>query len=278
MLRKILVATDFSTTARQTLLFALSFASRISASVSVLHVHKLEIIRGGFSFQKLKTLEEEKKSFYLEKLQEHLGQIQKEYSFAREVQTEVLVDLGSVIDKVIYHSEHYDIVMLGSHGEHKETLVEKLIGSLPVNLIHTLHKPLFIFPKNRKFNEEFSKILFLTASPDSLFPRVSFLKDFIKNLSEKTYLDFYFRTSRKVPENQIKELQAQFAPLLLEKTEICQEESCETRLLQFIRKGNYSLLVLGKKKMHGVLTTYTPTFSDKFYSDLNLPLLILKTS
>ncbi len=277
MIRKILVATDFSDTAHQTLLFAFSIASRTNASITLLHVHKLEIIRGGFSFHKLKKLEEAKEKFYYEKTKNYLQEIRTNYKFAENVKTEIVIDFGSIIDSVLYHSEKSDLTMIGSHGTSKESLVEKILGSLPTNLIQTIEKPLLIFPKNKKFDENFNKFLYLASSKNPGESKAEFIRSLILNVSQEPFLYYYIFGATRNVKKTISSLQSSLG-FPSKEVNSCTGSVCEQNLLDFIKLHKISFMIINFVAVKGILNLHIPKLSDRFYSELNIPLLILKNT
>lgn len=154
-IRKILLATDLSATARHAARYACSIGHKYGASVTVLHVVPdiLEEFSSGAGINLLEHMEEKQwKNFNEKGIRKAAAVIRKRIAeTSRKVLEEipkcpvtednVRVEVGDPVKSIvsIAENEDYDLVIMGTNGHGK--LEEFMIGSISAGVIRQCRKP-----------------------------------------------------------------------------------------------------------------------------------------
>ena len=168
-MKRILVPTDFSTTAEKALRFATDLASRSGGAVTLYHVYTpVESLLVGTE----KTRDQHNK----DSARTLLKQLQR-------LQTKVVADYpntpvatvlaeGSVIDKIGDFSiiGHFDLVVMGTQGA--TGLKQKVIGSVAGRFIEKSKIPVLLIPEKYDWQEP-TRIVFATNYQSSDKPALS---------------------------------------------------------------------------------------------------------
>ena len=152
-MRKILFPTDFSETANNAFLYALSLAESQDAIVYVLHVYELPIINGGLSAGLIQNVYDTVKLGQFENFKDNIPQLRKiaEDHDLGHIPMKFILEEGNLlyILRETISEENIDFVVMGTKGN---TGFEKLIfGSNTINAITSLKVPILSVPNHIVF-------------------------------------------------------------------------------------------------------------------------------
>lgn len=146
-MKRILVPTDFSNTAENTLEYAAEMAREVKATIVLLHVYSVPLINSEIPAVAVTAAELEiaaKADLQKAKealLKKHGDQLQVEYHCV----------MGLPVDAIARFSEEYpvDLIIIGMQGA--GYLAEKIIGSIATSLIRKSACPVLVIDKGVKF-------------------------------------------------------------------------------------------------------------------------------
>lgn len=152
-MRKILFPTDFSETANNALLYALSLAESQDAIVYVLHVYELPVINGGLSAGLIQSVYDSVKLGQFDNFKDNIPQLRKiaEDNGLGHINMKFILEEGNFlyIMRETITEENIDFVVMGTTGN---TGLEKLIfGSNTINAITSLKVPILSIPNHIQF-------------------------------------------------------------------------------------------------------------------------------
>lgn len=152
-MRKILFPTDFSETANNAFLYALSLAESQDAIVYVLHVYELPIINGGLSAGLIQNVYDTVKLGQFDNFKDNIPQLRKiaEDHGLGHIPMKFILEEGNLlyILRETISEEAIDFIVMGTTGN---TGLEKLIfGSNTINAITSLKVPILSVPNHIEF-------------------------------------------------------------------------------------------------------------------------------
>ncbi len=157
-MKRILLLTDFSDTARHAVMYALKMFESSNMDYYLLNAYELEFSGTPYVTQ----VKEEWATESLKGLKSELSIIHHRYPQAR---VELLSVFGTLIDAVKHEvTKHtYDLLVLGCKGE--TALENFLLGSRAYDVIKHIPTPVFLVPRHAKFKYP-EKIVFATDLHD----------------------------------------------------------------------------------------------------------------
>lgn len=176
-MKKILFATDFSTSANNALLYTVELAKDLDAGISILHVYSSFFIP---------SLEDERKEF----LENKSNEIQAKINDLVKTIPENLFDEQYVVFGTFVAAEiadeaeedDYDLIVMGMKGEHKR--LDKWMGAVTTNLMMKAPCPVLAIPEKATYNG-IKKIALATSLPSSDDLPIQQVSNFAKALSAK---------------------------------------------------------------------------------------------
>ena len=152
-MRKILFPTDFSETANNAFLYALSLAESQDAIVYILHVYELPIINGGLSAGLIQNVYDTVKLGQFENFKDNIPQLRKiaEDNGLGHIPMKFILEEGNFLYlmRETIAEENIDFVVMGTTGN---TGFEKMIfGSNTINAITSLKVPILSVPNHIEF-------------------------------------------------------------------------------------------------------------------------------
>jgi nucleotide-binding universal stress UspA family protein len=157
-MKKILLLTDFSNTARNAALYALKMFADENICFTLLNAYDLEFSGSPYVMQV-----KEEMAYESEKgLKQELSILKRVYP---EAVINVVSRFGSLIDVVheLIKKEHPDLVVLGCRGE--SALENFLLGSNAYEVIKNIKAPFLVVPKSAQFKRP-ERIVFATDLQD----------------------------------------------------------------------------------------------------------------
>ncbi len=146
-IKNILFATDLTPNSLYAFAYAVQFALRFDALLTVLHV--LEPAAGTFGLQVKKMTEEQEHESAMQEAREGWGRftqgVDNYTDIARHI-SDILVRIGRPVEEILRagEEEHCDIFVLAAHG--KELLKHALLGSVSHEVLDRASKPVIIIP------------------------------------------------------------------------------------------------------------------------------------
>ena len=152
-MRKILFPTDFSETANNAFLYALSLAESQDAIVYILHVYELPIINGGLSAGLIQSVYDSVKLGQFDNFKDNIPQLRKiaEDNGLGHINMKFILEEGNFlyIMRETIAEENIDFVVMGTTGNNG---LEKMIfGSNTINAITSLKVPILSVPNHIEF-------------------------------------------------------------------------------------------------------------------------------
>lgn len=152
-MRKILFPTDFSETANNAFLYALSLAESQDAIVYILHVYELPIINGGLSAGLIQNVYDTVKLGQFESFKENIPQLRKiaDDNGLGHINMKFILEEGNFLYlmRETIEEEKIDFVVMGTTGN---SGLEKIIfGSNTINAITSLKVPILSIPNHITF-------------------------------------------------------------------------------------------------------------------------------
>jgi nucleotide-binding universal stress UspA family protein len=167
-MKKILFPTDFSETANNALLYALSLAESQDATVYVLHVYELPIINGGISAGLVQNVYDTVKFGQFENFKDNIPQLRKiaEDNGFGHIPLKFILEEGNFlyIMRETIIEEKIDYVVMGTTGY--SDIEKKIFGTNTINAITSLKAPILSVPNHIKF-DGIKKIGFTTIFNDN---------------------------------------------------------------------------------------------------------------
>ncbi|MBN2166965.1 MAG: universal stress protein [Marinilabiliaceae bacterium] len=156
-MKRILLLSDFSDTARNAAMYALKMMEN-EAKFFLLNAYDLEFSGSPYIMQ----VKEELAAESLKGLKNELALIRRRYPDAK---VELLSLFGSLLEvlKNEVNKNHYDLIVLGCRGE--SALENFLLGSRAYEVIKNIEAPILLIPKHAKFKKP-EKVIFATDLKD----------------------------------------------------------------------------------------------------------------
>lgn len=177
-MKKILVPTDFSETAKGAFYYALQFAHLTgSATIKVVNVFMPEVAS---EYAHLPPMDE-----YLKARQKQMAQFMEdaladvtEIVDGLEIESDIVV--GFAVDEISKVSKDFDLIIMGSTGD--SGILGKLFGSVSSGVIQRAHCPVLLIPAEVDF-ADIEHILYACSCDDVADDVMEALKSFNANFS-----------------------------------------------------------------------------------------------
>lgn len=155
----ILVATDFSESAKNATAYAIELATRAYADITLLHVATIQVVDPVAPAFYLDTLIQEKEKDSSHLLEEFKGQMhQVLYPDNEKLKVHTKTGLGIPSSEIseIAESSTTDLVVVGAkNGD----FWSRITGSTVVDLLNTISKPMLVVPENSSYKKLDSIVL-----------------------------------------------------------------------------------------------------------------------
>ena len=156
-MKQILVPTDFSETAHAAYRYARALASKLNASLKVVHVSA-----GSFNMDDMPVLEAGKgrKEVLEDRLKTFCEYVPEESTGAVMTEVEVsyeAIQALNIANKIVKLSSEADLLVMGASGEHD--IIDKLFGSMSSKVAQNAKCPVLLVPRGLEF-KGLSRILY----------------------------------------------------------------------------------------------------------------------
>ena len=157
-MKRILLLSDFSDTARNAAMYALKMMEEVEAKFYLLNAYDLEFSGSPYIMQIREELAEES----LKGLKNELAIIHRRFPKAKVELRSLFGSLLEVLKKEVSQNQ-YDLLVLGCRGE--TALENFLLGSRAYEVLKNIDAPVLLVPKHAKFKNP-DKIVFATDLKD----------------------------------------------------------------------------------------------------------------
>ena len=271
----ILVPFDFSKASEAALKYAIWLAKATKRKIKVLHALPQVFIGPEFPMV-LPDVDMVKKS------KKQVIQIAKKISGHYDYtisDKDIEVTVGGPVSLILTkEANNTDLIVMGTHD--KESLLDKILGSVSNTVIKLSNSPVVLVHKGTKFPVRFKKVLFAIDDITNINSALINFKLLNNQIKAKT--DFvYFGKSKAKVEGQMEKIITNYYgddDLNFDfEFKSYDYEKPLTQLDQIIKDNKYDLLVM-VKNTNGVLDNYfTPSFSIKGTHHTLIPSLIYKS-
>jgi ACR3 family arsenite transporter len=153
-IKKILYATDLSTSARHAFAYAMSLANKCGAGITTIHVlddretyaHTVVVAALGKEkwLEIRKSNEEKVMQMLKERVQNFCTDASSEAPECPFVAEEILVKVGEPVEEILKEAndKDYDLVVMGAHGH--GALADAMIGSVSRRVLRRCKKPVLV--------------------------------------------------------------------------------------------------------------------------------------
>lgn len=145
-MKRIMLLTDFSDTARNAALYALKMFEKENMTFYLMNAYDLEFSGSPYVVQIQKELEEES----MKALNDEYAILHRRFPDAKIQLLSLFGSLIEVINKELIENA-YDLIVLGCRGE--SALENFLLGSRAYEVIKNIEAPIFVIPKHAKYSK-----------------------------------------------------------------------------------------------------------------------------
>lgn len=274
---KILVPVDYSDASNDVLKFALQLASRVNATIEVLHVATNDIPPLDYpSFiaiandEKIKMARMEMNKL-LETARRNVSELLKNIP---DIQTDI--ELGVPDTKIIDIAirNNVDYIVMGTQGQH--TVWDRFLGSTAIDVLKYAPCPVFVIPEGAEYKERMElgyATDFSDADAFEICKASKLLQPFKANITAVHLSEREEYTEDKIVE--LEEFFTQNAPQIDIRFYSFYSEDMVEGMNDFIRKHNISLMVMYKPKRNFFERILHRSFTKKLVRKIEVPLLIL---
>lgn len=271
MISKILVPTDFSAAAGNSLDYAIGFAKKTQAEIVVLHINQVALVDASMPAETYQMFVTEIDDFTTEQFSAIENKL-KDHS----VKYTLLSRYGFVADEIceIAETENIDLIIMGTTGA--SGITEVLIGSNSASVVAKTTIPALVIPPSTPY-KELGKIVYATDYNEPEFPAVLRLIYYaelfdcpLDIIHVKSENDKYFNAENnffKKNKDKISYPKLQF--INLEKGDVI--NSINT----YIDDHHVDLLVMAKHNRNFFDRLFHRSLSKKMAFHTHIPLLIL---
>jgi len=180
-MKQLLVPTDFSESAHNAFEYALHFAEKIEASITLLHTYPEEPQIRDYEAPPIIDLLHEKK---VDKALEEFDTYGREALVAskKEIELSYIIEEGKIASSIAHHSEKFDMVIMGTKGIESEE--EKDYGSEARRAIEAASCPVLVIPFPNAFHP-IHHITYATSYQSEEIPQIGRLLEWVHLLDAK---------------------------------------------------------------------------------------------
>lgn len=272
-MKKILFPTDFSETANNALLYALSLAESQDATVYVLHVYELPIINGGISAGLVQNVYDTVKFGQFENFKDNIPQLRKiaEENGFGHIPLKFILEEGNFlyIMRETIAEEKIDYVVMGTTGY--SDIEKKIFGTNTINAMTSLKVPILSIPNHIKFNG-IKKIGFTTIFNDKDKEALYYLIE-MANRHKARVQCLHVSKDGKYDKEILEKWKNEFKD---EPIDFIIKVNAEpvNAVLEFIQEAELDLLTVISRNKGFFDKLFAPSVSKKIASKNNVPLFV----
>lgn len=182
-MKKILVPTDFSSTANTALRYAEALSKHWDAALDAIHVYNFEYLEQNLSDRLRDSLREEK----MEAAHRNFNEELKEMGLENSDRIEAVLREGYAGEETVAYAleQEVDLIVMGTRKEHNT--LEKIFGSVSTDVVRRAQSPVLVVPEGANF-EEIENIGYATDFNLSDAYAFDELKQFAKDFNAKLHL------------------------------------------------------------------------------------------
>ena len=272
-MRKILFPTDFSETANNALLYALSLAESQDAIVYVLHAYDLPIINGGLSAGLIQSVYDTVKFGQFENFKDNIPQLRQiaEDHNLGHIPMKFILEEGNFlyIMKETIVEEEIDFVVMGTTGN--AGLEKFVFGSNTINAITSLKVPILSVPNHIEFkgikNIGFTTV-FNEKDKDALYQLIE-----VATRHNAKIQCLHVTKDGKYDESALNRWKEELKDEPVEFTVVKNTEPAEA-VIQFIEEKELDVLSVVSRNKGFFDKLFSPGFTKKIASKNKVPLFV----
>jgi len=271
MINKIILPTDFSTSANKALEYSILLCQKTKAHLSILHINQIALIDASMPPESYQLFVSEIEKFVDEGFEELKNKL-KNTAISYSLESKY----GFISDEICDYSEaeNADLIVMGTTGA--SGLNEILIGSNCASVIGRSSIPCMAIPANANL-KDFEKIIYATDYNEPEFPAFSRLLYFAELFNAEIDVvhvesenDHYFNSEN----NFFKKNKSTIQYPKINYTNLPEGKTADV-INQYIADNNADLLVLAKHNRNFFERLMHRSLSKKMAYHIHLPLLIL---
>jgi nucleotide-binding universal stress UspA family protein len=272
MISTVLVPTDFSDVANNALHFALKFAQKANAKVSVLHVTHIPVVDASFPAEVYETFMTEIEVT----TKNNFKKLEETYLKNSGIDYEIFTVMGFVNDEVKEFAEknNIDLIIMGTTGA--SGIKEVLVGSNASSVVARSHVPVLVIPPSSTYHD-LKNIVYSSDYNEPEFPALSRLIYFaelydatisvlhVKNEADKFFdstNNFFVRNKHNISYEKIKMVKLA-------------EGDVMDKINEFIVNEHADLLVMAKHDRTFFDRIFHRSLSKHMTYHTKIPLLVL---
>lgn len=272
-MKKILFPTDFSDTANNAFLYALSLAESQDAIVYVLHVYELPIINGGISAGLVQNVYDTVKFGQFENFKDRVPQLHQiaEENGLGHIPMKFILEEGNFlyIMRETIEEEKIDYVVMGTTGN--SDIEKKIFGSNTINAITSLKVPILSVPNHIEF-KGIKNIGFTTVFDNRDKDALYYLCELARRHEGRVQC-LHVTKDGKYNEQALEEWKHEFRD---EPVDFTVEFNLEpaNAVLNFIESTNLDILTVISKNKGFFDKLFSPGFTKKIAAKNSVPLFV----
>lgn len=266
-MRKILIPTDFSNSAKNAYHYALQLYGNTVSSFDVVHIYHTSfdpsqptVLDFSLGIDKIKQ----------ENIDRFIGDIPAPIlnDLNDKPRIEGKVIMGFAAEQLISLSKEYDVIIMGTTGSHK--LADKLFGTISLEVSRKSHCPVFLIPDNSKFIS-FKNIVYACD-----FEGVSVqILDKIVNFAQRFDAQVHFiHVSQEGTSLDINASIQQMSFPITYSTETIEAATVSDGLNAYVENHNVELLIMATKKRSFWEQIIHRSITKKMAINSQVPLLV----
>lgn len=277
-IKKILMATDFTSCANNALKVAIAIAVRQNAKLALIHVISPVYIGRPFGLNTIYNAAQENQ---IAQANEVLSEIKKEIlRECNELEISTFATFGSISLAVTEHElkENVDLIVVGKTGASENDIV--LIGSNAYNIIKQAKCPVLTIPENFK-KLSFKSVLYPIRNSPGMVEKFDFIRPIVEKNNSNIHLlgivESLEKEELRTIENKMKEV---FLVMNEIKGQVSYANTFGQKLadeiIKFANERMDDLMVLNATLEKNWYQFFTGTFTQKIIANAHVPVLTLK--
>lgn len=280
-MKKILIPTDFSSNAKDALLYTLGFLKGQAADIQLVNVVRpimVDTIDSAMVNAKATELVVEQTEKNLETIRELIEQNPTEYS-AEKIKLSTRVKIGDVIAEINKAAADHnaELIVLGTRGE-GYSLSDKVLGTISTKLIKSASCPLMLIPKGYAF-DKLDNLVFATnldtGDPYELNRALKMLQPYSPLVNVIYVKHPYTDQELDTRVDSFAKYMIDHSPAIKTTFHIEPSREVETSLSDYVLKENAELLVMHRTQKGFINRLLNGSHTKKIVSKTTTPLLIL---
>jgi len=266
-MRKILIPTDFSYSAKNAYYYALQLYGNTESSFDVVHIYHTSFDPSQPTVLDFSLGIDKIKKENIDKLIDDIPEIiQNDLPENTKINGKVI--MGFAAEQLVSLSKEYDVIVMGTTGSHR--LADKIFGTISLEVSQKAHCPIFLIPDDSKFIK-FKNIVY-TCDFEGINPGIL---DKIVNFAQRFDAQIHFLHISK--ENESLDLENEIKQLnfpITYSTKTIHSDSISDGLNDYVEENNIELVIMATKHRNFWEQILHKSVTKKMAINSQVPLLI----